>query len=236
MSFYTDDCKTAADVYAAAARVQAFRKSMTPRRSISVFVSPPNPPVIVEAPKIKPPAGKRAHAKPEIPSRGAVAEIIDIAADYFGMTSDQIRSSSRAHKVSLARKVAMYIASLECPRLSLSSLGRLFRRDHTTVLHDRNTIANALAYGNVEVAKAVKEITAELKSRQTSRPPPRPEEEPITPHSEAWTEDDEAHLRLLYKVEGLTAKECGRRLKRSENSVWKKIRKLGLQKNPSEAA
>ena len=54
---------------------------------------------------------------------------------YFGIPVDQIRSISRTGPVSFARQVMMYVAYTECyPVESLPRIGRLFKKDHTTVL------------------------------------------------------------------------------------------------------
>jgi len=55
--------------------------------------------------------------------------------DHFGLSSEELLSSSRARRVAWPRQLAMYLAR-EFTRESLPAIGRQFGgRDHTTVLH-----------------------------------------------------------------------------------------------------
>jgi chromosomal replication initiator protein len=65
----------------------------------------------------------------------SVASIKSAACEHFGITSDELVSSTRASRIAWPRQVAMYIAR-ELTDESLPALGRQFGgRDHTTVLH-----------------------------------------------------------------------------------------------------
>jgi chromosomal replication initiator protein len=72
----------------------------------------------------------------------SIGEIKQAACERFGLTPDELISSSRASRVSWPRQVAMYLAR-ELTGESLPAIGRQFGgRDHTTVLHaHRRTVA-----------------------------------------------------------------------------------------------
>lgn len=67
----------------------------------------------------------------------AIRRIIAATAREHRLTSADITGASRSHPVVLARHEAMYrvVASDDCKGLSLPTIGRAFRRDHTTVIH-----------------------------------------------------------------------------------------------------
>jgi chromosomal replication initiator protein len=70
-----------------------------------------------------------------------LAEIQAQACEHFGITAEQLLSSSRASRVAWPRHVAMYLAR-ELTAESLPTIGRHFGgRDHTTVLHAWKTCA-----------------------------------------------------------------------------------------------
>jgi chromosomal replication initiator protein len=67
--------------------------------------------------------------------RGSLAEIQRATCEYFGLSSEELLSASRARRVAWPRQLAMYLAR-EFTRESLPAIGRQFGgRDHTTVLH-----------------------------------------------------------------------------------------------------
>jgi len=67
--------------------------------------------------------------------RGSLAAIQRATCDHFGLSSEELLSSSRARRVAWPRQLAMYLAR-EFTRESLPAIGRQFGgRDHTTVLH-----------------------------------------------------------------------------------------------------
>ncbi len=69
------------------------------------------------------------------PKTRSLAEIQLAACEQFGITSDELLSTSRAARVAWPRQVAMYLAR-ELTAESLPAIGRHFGgRDHTTVLH-----------------------------------------------------------------------------------------------------
>ena len=76
---------------------------------------------------------------PQPPAAGrsprTVAEIQAAACELFGLSSQELLSSSRAARVAWPRQMAMYL-SREITGQSLLAIGQQFGgRDHTTVLH-----------------------------------------------------------------------------------------------------
>jgi hypothetical protein len=72
-------------------------------------------------------------AKPiELPSYGMVSCIQRVVAGSYGLTMEQLMSNRR--DCAWPRQVAMYLARELTPK-SYPSIGRLFNRDHTTVIH-----------------------------------------------------------------------------------------------------
>ena len=63
-----------------------------------------------------------------------VRRITMACAEEFGVPYDQILSKQRQANIVRARHAAMYLAQM-ATRFSLSQLGAIFDRDHTTVLH-----------------------------------------------------------------------------------------------------
>lgn len=59
--------------------------------------------------------------------------IIDRVASYYGFTRAQLLSRRRTAPLALARQVAMHLLRVE--GLTATRVGRLLRRDHSTVLH-----------------------------------------------------------------------------------------------------
>ena len=72
-------------------------------------------------------------------------EIQEQTADAFGVSLDQLLSSSRAAPVAWPRQVAMYLAR-ELTDQTLPAIGRAFGgRNHTTVMHACRRTAERIA-------------------------------------------------------------------------------------------
>ncbi len=64
--------------------------------------------------------------------------IVDLVADYYGLTGAMLRSRRRTGSVSQARQVAM--ALLREQGLTYDAVGRILGRDHTTVIYGHTRI------------------------------------------------------------------------------------------------
>jgi chromosomal replication initiator protein len=108
---------------------------------------------------------------PELRARRSpttVAEIQEHTAEAFGISVEQLVSSSRAGAVAWPRQVAMYLAR-ELTQQTLPAIGRAFGgRNHTTVLHAYRRTAQRIA-GDPEAFDVVRRLTETLNSgRQPS--------------------------------------------------------------------
>jgi chromosomal replication initiator protein len=99
---------------------------------------------------------------PELRTRTrSVREIQEQTCEAFGITMDDLLSSSRAQPVAFARQVAMYLAR-ELTDATLPAIGRAFgNRNHTTVMHACKRTAERMA-ADREAYEAVHKLTREL--------------------------------------------------------------------------
>ncbi|HEX8966399.1 MAG TPA: chromosomal replication initiator protein DnaA [Chloroflexota bacterium] len=70
--------------------------------------------------------------------------ILLAVARYYGINADDLKSRSRHKQIVGPRHIAMYLLREEA-HLSTPEIGRLLRRDHTTVLHGLKQIVNDIA-------------------------------------------------------------------------------------------
>lgn len=90
-----------------------------------------------------------------------VTEVQQLTCEAFGLTREELLSSSRAARVSWPRQVAMYLAR-EHTGASLPSIGAEFGgRGHTTVLHACRRTAERVA-ADPEASQTVRELRARL--------------------------------------------------------------------------
>jgi chromosomal replication initiator protein len=90
--------------------------------------------------------------------------VISVAADYFGVTPDEIRSSSRSRDLVTARQMAMYLCR-ELTDLSLPKIGDRFGgRDHSTVIYANNKIRQLIGE-NQRAYEQVKELTTRVRQQ-----------------------------------------------------------------------
>jgi chromosomal replication initiator protein len=99
---------------------------------------------------------------PELRTRSrSVREIQEQTCEAFGISMDDLLSSSRAQPVAFARQVAMYLAR-ELTDATLPAIGRAFgNRNHTTVMHACKRTAERMA-ADREAYEAVHKLTREL--------------------------------------------------------------------------
>jgi chromosomal replication initiator protein len=95
------------------------------------------------------------------PRRRSVEEIQQRICEAFGVSMDQLLSSSRAATVAWPRQVAMYLAR-ELTDQTLPAIGRAFGgRNHTTVMHACRRTAERIA-SDREAYDTVRRLTEEL--------------------------------------------------------------------------
>lgn len=87
--------------------------------------------------------------------------VLEVAADYHNLGIDDLTGKRRTKKIALARQQAMYLAR-EATEASLPQIGQaLGGRDHTTVMHGYNKIAELLE-SNEEIRRDVKQLRLKL--------------------------------------------------------------------------
>ena len=97
-----------------------------------------------------------------------VSLIMSETANYFGLTIEDLCSTSRTRQLVTARQIAMYLTR-ELTDMSLPKIGAAFGgRDHTTVIHANNKIAG-LMQERPAIYQQLQELTSRIKSaaRQT---------------------------------------------------------------------
>ncbi len=89
--------------------------------------------------------------------------IIEETSKCYGIEVSDIMSASRTKEIATARQVAMYIIR-SITQLSLPEIGRIFGRDHTTVLHSIEKV-EGLVKTDRETAENIRDIKSNVNSR-----------------------------------------------------------------------
>jgi chromosomal replication initiator protein len=99
------------------------------------------------------------------PVRRTVEDIQVAACEAFGVTLDELVSTSRSTRVTWPRQVAMYLAR-ELTDQTLPAIGHAFGdRDHTTVMHACKRTAQRMA-GDPDAFEAVRALTERLSAHR----------------------------------------------------------------------
>jgi chromosomal replication initiator protein len=102
----------------------------------------------------------------EQPAQITVSTIMGETAKYFGLTIDDLCSSSRSRQLVQARQIAMYLCR-ELTELSLPKIGQHFGgRDHTTVMHADRKIRELMGERR-QIYNQVTELTNRIKHQST---------------------------------------------------------------------
>ena len=103
-----------------------------------------------------------------------IPQVMETTAQFYSLALEDLTGRRRTKEIALARHVAMYLAR-ELTEASLPRLGKAFGgRDHTTVLHGCERIAEGL-----ERDEELRYDLLRLKERLlTDRPSPQPQRVP----------------------------------------------------------
>ncbi len=94
--------------------------------------------------------------------RPPAERIISVVAEYFDTTPEALRCKSRKKELVFVRMIAMTLMT-ELTSLSLKAIGDEFGgRDHSTVIHARDTIQKRRATGDPEVTNSLRELQQKL--------------------------------------------------------------------------
>jgi len=94
------------------------------------------------------------------PTAVTAEKIIDKVAKKYGVTASDVRGKSRTKEISTARHVSIYMIRT-LTDLSLPKIGKLFNRNHATVLSSLKTVKTDMANDSVfeiEIKKLINEI------------------------------------------------------------------------------
>lgn len=83
--------------------------------------------------------------------------VMRIGARYFNMSQSELVSAARSTKYITPRHIIMYLAK-ELTNLSFPQIGAWFNRDHSTIIHGHDKIAEMIKNNN-QIKKYVDEIT-----------------------------------------------------------------------------
>ena len=76
-----------------------------------------------------------AQAEAPAPHAPAIDAILRDVCERHGVTLSALRGVGRQRELTAARHEAIRLAHAARPELSMAALGRIFRRNHTTILH-----------------------------------------------------------------------------------------------------
>ncbi|HNT52094.1 MAG TPA: helix-turn-helix domain-containing protein, partial [Candidatus Syntrophosphaera sp.] len=82
----------------------------------------------------------------------------------YGINISQIVDKTRKQHISFPRQVAMYLANLLIPQLSLKEIAEYYKRkDHTTVLHAKKMIENQFRE-NLDFRSQIEQLIKSIKA------------------------------------------------------------------------
>lgn len=120
-----------AEVKARAELEAAIQKAEAARRNLAQIASPAKPIDMERLAALR----ELMNTPPDDGNRISVAQIISEEAELHGVSVRDILGASRNRRITDARHFAMYRARIERADMSLPHIGKVFRRDHTSVLH-----------------------------------------------------------------------------------------------------
>src|SRR5690349_6575093 len=80
--------------------------------------------------------------------RRSLTDVIYVVAEHFGVSPSDVLSPSRARLVAMARRVA-YALCRDLTKCSAPEIGRVFVRDHSTVLAEVKRLADEMKQDNM---------------------------------------------------------------------------------------
>lgn len=92
------------------------------------------------------------------PVRIPVCEIINVVCTVYQVRRDELLGPRRNHYLIAPRFHAIALAIELRPDLSLLAIGRLFQRDHTTIMHARDVWARDTKWRRPDQIAAVEAI------------------------------------------------------------------------------
>ena len=97
------------------------------------------------------------------PINVTVDKILTVVSNKFNVTVDDMKSRKRTSNIATARHTSIYVIK-KLTGSSLQSIGRIFGRDHTTVMNSLDTVEKKIAT-EVSYEQQVSEIIKIIKKR-----------------------------------------------------------------------
>lgn len=105
-----------------------------------------------------------------VPPAADAAQIISVVAEHFGLSVDELVGSGRTRAVTGPRQIAMYLAC-QLTDETLPQIAKRFGRDHSTVVHARNKVAQQIR-SDASTAPVVDSLKARVISSPVSHEEP----------------------------------------------------------------
>lgn len=183
------------------------------------------PAVIIPNPLLE--IGKASFAKTVAvkASKLEASMIISAVSAYFDVPVKQIVGPRRTKDLILPRQVAVYLA-VELTALSLPTLGRVFLRDHTTLLHGKNRIAERIKT-DAKLAAQVNVIRSHILSVVGEAAKPKRYRRDYETHWTAerikqlvqYRKQNKSYLWIAEQLGNVTAAACCNRYARAVNAA-----------------
>ena len=93
----------------------------------------------------------------ETPIKVTKPTIIEIVAIYFNINTELLKADTRRETIRLPRQIAIYLYRKHT-KMSSAKIGKIFHRDHATVLHAAKTVKNMIETRYKTVASDVKHL------------------------------------------------------------------------------
>ena len=91
-----------------------------------------------------------------------VDKVAQIAADYYGVTVKDLKSTARQQKIAHARHISVYLAR-DVLGLSYEAIGEFFNKKHTTIMYSCESVANKINTDN-SLQTEIDDIKANLRA------------------------------------------------------------------------
>jgi len=89
-----------------------------------------------------------------------VEEIIEKVSEHFKLTKDKIIKGTREKEIVIPRQIAMYL-SRKLTDSSLKSIGKIFGKDHSTIIHGHKSVERLIKENN-QLKNDVYRVTKQL--------------------------------------------------------------------------
>jgi chromosomal replication initiation ATPase DnaA len=124
---------------------------------------PDSEPIVIKAEKIVYREFKTREQIPPMPEYKTISpmEIINKVLDATGLTMKELTGKERYQRIIVGRHVAMYVIRDVCG-LTVVNIGKLFNRDHTTVIHGISNVMSMIETGSEAHIKLIGYINYHL--------------------------------------------------------------------------